>query len=126
MPQTLVALISFIGRSYGPELEDRIGFIRNWLLENAPEDGAPVSEKPSQRAIGMGPVRYGGTECTVAVQPYLLYCQRRVEEAYASLTGADADWAETLLKEVGLMPMVAPDLSMTVGRANNIEVWNAL
>ena len=126
MPQTLVALISFIGRSYGPELEDRIGFIRNWLLENTPEDGAPVSEKPSQRAIGIAPVRYGGTECTVAIQPYLLYCQRRAEDAYAALTGADKDWAEAVLGEARLMALVTPNLTMTVGRANNIEVWNAL
>lgn len=126
IPETLIALISFIGRSYGPELEDRVGFIRNWLLENTPEDGAPVSEKPSQRAIGIAPVRYGGTECTVAIQPYLLYCQRRAGDAYAALTGADKDWAEALLGEARLMALVTPNLSMTVGRANNIEVWNAL
>ena len=123
IPDTLTALLSFIGDEYGPELDDRIAFIRNWQASNEMFDGAPVSAKPSQRAIGVTNVRYRSNEVQIAVQPYLLYIQRRIQELLTHATDNEQNWGTNLLKKIGLSTLADPDLEFTVARADNIEVW---
>ena len=94
IPDTLIPVLAFIAEDYGPELSDRIAFVRSFQTENPIENGAPVSEKPAKRAIGVAPVRYHGHTIEVAVQPYLLYCQRRVETAFNALSASDQTWAK--------------------------------
>tara|TARA_B100000678_G_scaffold283926_1_gene284696 strand:- start:2451 stop:3578 length:1128 start_codon:yes stop_codon:yes gene_type:complete len=126
IPETLLAVLSFIVEEYGPELADRIAFIREHQQETDLADGMPVGAKPSQRAIGIAPVRYRGVTTDVAVQPYLLYCQRRVQSAFQTLGEQDRNWAEERLFSGEFRCVIAPELAFTVGRKNNIEVWEKL
>ncbi|MAK62563.1 MAG: glutathione S-transferase [Ponticaulis sp.] len=126
VPETLYPVLAFIAEDYGPELTDRIACLRAHQANEAVSDGAPVSEKPAQRAVGFAPVRYRGVTVQMAVQPYLLYCQRRIEAAYAQLNNADKAWADDILLFGEMRSAIDPQLSFTVGRLNNIEVWEAV
>lgn len=123
LPKTLISLFEFIGRDYGDELSDRVSYIRDWQAENAPEDGDPVSIKPSQRAIGVSDVRYRGQTVAVAIQPYLIYIQRRIENAIADSSADHKNRITGLLAKNSLESVISPGLTHTVGRINNVEVW---
>ncbi|MAI90529.1 glutathione S-transferase [Ponticaulis sp.] len=123
IPETLYELIDFIGSEVGDELTDRIDFIRQFQASQDIQNGAPVTDTPKQRAIGTVDARYGGQTITVAVQPYLLYCQKRVETAFAEMNSANKDWASSEFEKAGLSVLLNCELPFTVGRSANIEVW---
>lgn len=123
IPETLHALIEFIGRDYSDEVSDRFDFIGQWLLENNPDDGEPVSAKPSQRAIGVTEVRYGDGQVQVAVQPYMLYIQRRLQASVNDASDESKSLIVDLLKRYSLAILLDPQLPCTVGRKHNIEIW---
>ncbi len=123
IPETLRALIEFIGRDYSDEISDRFDFIREWLLENNPDDGEPVSAKPSQRAIGVTEVRYGDGQVQVAVQPYMLYIQRRLQASVIDASEKSRSLITDLLNRYSLAMLLDLQLPCTVGRKNNIEIW---
>ncbi len=125
LPDSLVDVLKVIGAEYGPELTDRLDFLAGHIEQTAPKPGDPVSERPSQRMVGMTPVRYGDARPTVAVQPYLLYCINRVRDAFAKMGQDDQAWASQFLSQFGLNAAIDHPLPMTVGRANHIEVWEA-
>ncbi len=126
IPDTLMKVIEFIGQEYGDEIEGRMDFIRHWLNENSPEDGQPVTDKPANRALGFTDLNYRGHKVTMSVQPYMLYCQRRIEAAFREMNAKDQEWTRDLFGRIGLSALINPELSMTVGRRNNIEVWEAI
>ena len=123
IPETLEALIEFIGRDYSDEISDRFDFIRQWLLENDTDDGEPVSIKPSQRAIGVTEVRYGDGQVQVAVQPYMLYIQRRLQASVIDASDESKRLITDLLNRHSLSMLLDPQLPCTVGRKDNIEIW---
>lgn len=123
IPATLIPVLQFIASDYGQELSSRCVWLGEHQRSAGISDGDPVSEKPSKRAIGMARVAYRGLTVDVAIQPYVLYCQRRIQSAFNALSDEDANWAlETVLR--GDMAIaVDPELPFTVGRRDHIEVW---
>ena len=82
-----------------------------------------MSAKPSQRAIGVTEVRYGDGQVQVAVQPYILYIQRRLQASVNSASEASRGLITDLLNRHSLAILLEPQLPCTVGRKNNIEIW---
>lgn len=123
IPETLHALIEFIGRDYSDEISDRFDFIRQWLLEYNPDDGEPVSAKPSQRAIGVTEVQYGDGQVQVAVQPYMLYIQRRLQASVNDASDESKSLVTDMLNQHSLGILLDPQIPCTVGRKHNIEIW---
>lgn len=123
VPETLIPVLQFVSSDYGPELSGRCVWLGEYQRNANISDGDPVSEKPSRRAIGMGRIPYRGILIDVAIQPYVLYCQRRIQNAFNALNDRDADWALETILSGDMAIAVDPELPYTVARRDHIEVW---
>ena len=123
IPETLIPVLQFIAGDYGPELSSRCVWLGDYQRKTEISDGDAVSDKPSRRAIGMGCIHYRGMSIDVAIQPYVLYCLRRVQDAFNALNDEDSAWALETILQGDMAIAVDPELPFTVGRRDHIEVW---
>ncbi len=123
IPASLEPFLSCIAEDIFPELDDKLAFFDQWITEQAPGDGAPVTDKPHRRRLGVVQTRYRGVPIEVGAEPYLLYVLQRAADTMAILNeeAAQRVWAE--LKRLGLERAVPAGRDYRVARENNIEVW---
>ncbi len=127
MPDTLRALLAYIGEEYLDEAVAQVGAVDAWLAEHPDvAEGDVVLGKPNRRFSGTTTFAWRGRPMTVAVVPYRLHLVRRLQDAVAA---ADPDGQAAVrahFAEAGLDPLLDIRPRRWVERADNREVWGSL
>lgn len=122
VPDTLKALLRFIGEDYLPEVRAYVDFSNGWLAERPDlEAGTSGLARTSERVIGRAAFYWRGVEIAVGVMPYRLWLLQKVQDA----ADAHADNAalNALLLETGLTDMMTLRTTRRVERIDQLEVW---
>jgi hypothetical protein len=127
LPDTLLALLAYIGQEYLDEAVAQIAAIDGWLAEH-PEagEGDVVLGKPSRRFSGTTTFAWRGQSMTVAVVPYRLFLIKRLQDAVASAGPDDRAVIHEVFTGAGLDPLLEVRPRRWVVRTDNREVWGAL
>lgn len=123
VPKTLEPLFQHMAGELFPELTDKLEVFRQFIADTDPQEGAPVTEKPHQRIIGIADTRFRGVGLKSGVEPYMLYLWQRVTDAFASFGEHGRASVHAWLSEAGLSPLLNADRPIRVERRNHIEVW---
>ena len=127
VPDTLRALLAYIGEEYLDEAVAQVAAVDAWLAEH-PEvaDGEVVLGRPERRISGTTTFSWRGRPMTVAVVPYRLHLVKRLQDAMGA---ADADGraaVRAVFAGAGLEPLLDVRPRRWVVRSENREVWGPL
>jgi glutathione S-transferase len=111
VPETLTPLLRRIVAEHLPVLVDTSDQLADWLDVN------PGPHLP--RAIGAHEFRVGGVTEQRMLFPYTVWMFQRVLDHYASLTGADRERADELLRALGGLDAMRTRVRRRVRRENN-------
>jgi len=123
IPTTLAPLLRHIAEEVFPELDDCLAFLDEWVAREQPADGDPVAREAHQRRLGGVQTCFRGAPVQAGVQPYLIYLLRRVDRFIDGLEAAPRQVLEDYLASLGLARLRVGERGYSVGRRNNIEVW---
>jgi len=127
MPDSLRALLAYIGEEYLDEAVAQVAAVDAWLADH-PEvvDGDVVLGKPKRRISGTTTFAWRGRPMTVGVVPYRMFMIKRIQDAHRS-AGADQQAAiRQMFAGAGLEPLLDIRPRRWVVRADNREVWGPL
>lgn len=123
LPATLEAVLQHIAGEIFPELTDKLAFLQSWLDEHQPADGAPVSERPQIRQVGMVQTQFRGADIEVGVEPYLLYVLQRASAVMQAQPAERQQALSDRLARLGLADALPKLGAYRVGRRDNLECW---
>jgi glutathione S-transferase/Ni,Fe-hydrogenase III component G len=127
VPDTLRALLAYIGEEYLAEAVDQVAAVDRWLAEHPDAaEGEVVLGKPNRRFSGTTTFDWRGHPMTVAVVPYRLFLIKRLQDAVAEADPAAQQSIRTVFAEAGLDPLLDVRPRRLVVRADNREVWGPL
>jgi hypothetical protein len=124
VPETLLAVLRVLAEDFVPETRAAAEFINAWLEKNQPEAGAPAVGRLAQ-ALGSAEFTLRDETISALVQPYRFYMLQRVQDAYTGLGPEDKTSVNQLLKNCGMADILTAKLDRRIGRADNLEVWEA-
>ena len=124
VPDTLRALLAYIGDEYLDEAMAQVAAVDAWLADH-PEvvDGEVVLGKPKRRLSGTTTFSWRGRDMTVAVVPYRMFLLKRIQDAYGAAAPAEQATIRALFAEAGLDPLLDVRPRRWVVRSDNREVW---
>lgn len=123
VPVTLEPLLRQMSEEMFPELTDKFAFMDAWVAQRQPRDREPVTEKPHQRRLDTVQTHFRGIPIESGVEPYLVYVLRRADRVMDDLDDTDRARVTGYLKKFGLERGLFGKRGYSVGRINNIEVW---
>jgi len=127
VPDTLRALLVYIGEEYLEEAVAQVAAVDGWLAEHPDvADGEVVLGKPNRRFSGTTTFSWRGKPMTVAVVPYRLYLVKRLQDAVAAADPAGQAAIREVFAEAGLDPLLDIRPRRWVERGDNHEVWGPL
>jgi len=127
IPDSLRALLAYIGEEYLDEAVAQVAAVDAWLADH-PEvaDGEVVLGKAKRRISGTTTFAWRGRPMTVGVVPYRMFMIKRIQDAHRS-AGADEQAAiRQMFAGTGLEPLLDIRPRRWVVRADNREVWGPL
>ncbi len=124
VPETLLAVLRVLAEDFVSETLAAAEFINAWLEENQPEAGTPAVGRLAQ-ALGTTEFELRGVTISALVQPYRFYMLQRVQDIHAGLGSDDRASVNELLKNCGMTDILAAKPDRRIGRADNLEVWEA-
>jgi hypothetical protein len=126
IPETLLAMLNYIGEEMMPELEAQVAFMDQHLANDPEiEDGSIVGGKPSRRTIGNVTFGWRGEEMTTSVLPYRLFLIQRLQTAVAERSESERVEIEALFNQCGLGNLLTLKARRSVVRQDNCEIWGA-
>ena len=127
VPDTLRALLAYIGEEYLDEAVAQVAAVDGWLADH-PEaaEGEVVLGKPNRRFSGTTTFDWRGHPMTVAVVPYRLFLIKRLQDAVAASDPAGQQAIRAVFAEAGLDLLLDVRPRRWVVRADNHEVWGPL
>jgi glutathione S-transferase len=127
VPDTLAALLAYIGAEYLDEAVAQIVAIDDHLAEHPDVvTGEVVNGKPARRFTGMTTFSWRERPMTVAVVPYRMFLIKRLQDSFADAAPADQRRIRSVLEAAGLDPLLDLRPRRWVERSNNREVWGEL
>jgi glutathione S-transferase len=127
VPDTLRALLAYIGEEYLDEAVAQVAAVDGWLAERPDAaEGEIVLGKPNRRFSGTTTFDWRGRPMTVAVVPYRLFLVKRLQDAVAEADPAARAAIRAVFAEAGLDPLLDVRPRRWVVRADNHEVWGPL
>lgn len=120
VPDTLLAVLKIIAEDFVPETVAAARVINDWLADNQPEAGVTA-----ERMLGSGQFTVRGQEMSSVAQPYRFFLLQRVQALYAELEADDRVSVDEMLDACGMSAILAATLDRRIGRAGNLEVWEA-
>jgi hypothetical protein len=124
IPETLIALLAYIGREFAAEVEAHVGFIDHWLEHNDEvAEGDVVGGKPYKRSLGLVTWNWRGHEISTNAIPYRLLHLQRIQQAFAEAEPAAQQAASELLGQAGLSVLLELKARRRVVRSDNRELW---
>ena len=129
MPDSLRALLAYIGEEYLDEAVAQVGRRRR-LAGRAPRrraEGEVVLGKPNRRFSGTTTFTWRGRPMTVVVVPYRIFLIKRLQDAGGRRPiRTQRATIRSVLAEAGLDPLLDIRPRRWVLRADNREVWGPL
>ncbi len=125
VPDTLVNVMKILAEDFVPETLAAAKCINAWLDKNQPETGAPAVGSLAQSPAGSAEFRLRGETVSARANPYRFYMLQRVQDAYALLGPEDRVRVSQLLENCGMTEILTAKLDRRIGRADNLEVWEA-
>jgi glutathione S-transferase len=126
IPQTLMALLAYIGEEFTAEVLAQVSWIDGWLAEHPnTAEGDVVGGKPERRAIGATVLAWRGHELEIAVLPYRLYLLQRLQDAFANAPAGSRERIAQLFAEAGVQELLHVRPRRRLERRDNVEVWGA-
>lgn len=124
IPETLLPVLQFIGRSYLPELKSLVDFL-NAHLGQTPniEPGTPVITDKNARVLGGFQVEIGDQTYSIAARHFSIWMLQRVQDAFDALDADEAADVDRMLDSVGLSDITKLRTSRRMERINYKEVW---
>lgn len=124
VPDTLRALLAYIGEEFTCDALAQVAGVDRWLERNAQiADGDLVGGRPDRRAIGTTDLHWRGHVVEVSVLPYRIYMLQRLQQAFSD-TAPEAQVALTgLFAESNLEALLHAKPRRRVARRENVEVW---
>ncbi|HTU78270.1 MAG TPA: glutathione S-transferase family protein [Solirubrobacteraceae bacterium] len=124
IPQTLRALLAYVGEEFTAEMLAQVSWIDGWLAENPQiADGDVVGGKPDRRALGTTVFAWRGHELEVAVLPYRLYLLQRLQNAFADAPADSRGQIARLFAEAGVEALLRVRPRRRLERRENVEIW---
>lgn len=122
VPDTLKALMAFVGRDYLPELTAHVAFANDWIdAHDGIVTGTNGLDSPGARVIGRARFDWRGHSIETMVMPYRFYLLQRVRDAAGDVPEPAA--LRALFEEVGLGSLLDLATHRRVERDGNAEVW---
>lgn len=118
LPETLIALMRYVGEDYGAEISAHISYANQWLRDN------PTIETPD-RVIGLAPFQWRGHTIKTAVMLYRFYLLQRLQDHAENLSTGDAQRVSILFGELGLSDFLTRKPARRVLRRDYHEVWES-
>jgi len=127
VPDTLRALLAYIGEEYLDEAVAQVAAVDAWLAEHPDAaEGEVVLGKPNRRFSGTTTFAWRGHPMTVAVVPYRLFLIKRLQDAVDAADPVGRAAVRGVFAEAGLDPLLDVRPRRWVVRADNREVWGPL
>jgi len=127
IPDSLRALLAYIGEEYLDEAAAQVAAVDAWLADH-PEvaDGEVVLGKPKRRISGTTTFAWRGRPMTVGVVPYRMFLIKRIQDAHRSAAADEQAAIRQIFAGAGLEPLLDIRPRRWVVRADNREVWGPL
>ncbi len=124
IPDTLQALLAYIGEEYLEDAVAQMVSVDAWLADHPDVvDGEVVLGKPNRRFSGTTTFTWRGQPMTVSVVPYRMYLLKRLQDAVATGSSDDQAAVRAVFAEAGLDPLLDVRPRRWVVRKDNFEVW---
>jgi glutathione S-transferase len=124
VPETLRAMLAYIGEEYLDEAVAQVAAVDAWLADHPDVvDGEVVLGKPKRRLSGTTTFDWRGRPMTVAVVPYRMFLLKRIQDAHRSGSPEEQAVVRRLFAESGLDPLLDVRPRRWVVRSDNREVW---
>lgn len=124
LPDTLLALMRFIGVDYMPEILAHVDYANQWLRErpNLPAHSSGF-DKASKRDIGAVEFEWRDITINTSVMPYRFYLLQYLQDSFDEATEEARESIETLFTDCGIHAMLSARTKRRVIRKQHLEVW---
>jgi glutathione S-transferase len=127
VPDTLQALLGYVGEEYLEEAVAQVAAVDAWLADHPDAaEGEVVLGKPNRRFSGTTTFSWRGRPMTVAVVPYRLFLIKRLQDAVGAASPDSRATIRNVFTRAGLDPLLDIRPRRWVVRADNREVWGPL
>ena len=121
LPDTLTALMRFVGEEYAEEFSTHVDFANNWLTDQA-ASGTEMAAKP-ERSIGFAAFNWRGHDVKTAVMPYRFYLAQRLWDHFDGCSEIEQNSIRKLFAVTGVEAFLDKRPARRVLRNNYHEVW---
>jgi len=127
IPETLRALLAYIGEEHVAEMLAQVSFMDRWFAEHEEStEGEVFAYDVAKRFLGKVTFAWRGQEMSVGVPPYRMLMLQRLQDAFTACSEDEQHAVRGLFREVALEPLLDARPRRRVARAGNREVWGAL
>ncbi|MGK0462753.1 MAG: glutathione S-transferase, partial [Candidatus Azotimanducaceae bacterium] len=121
IPVTLIAVLQQIAIDFMPETRAAAAYTNQWLDAQTELAAGSVAD----RAIGMSEFEVQGQTLKAIVQPYRFFLLQRVFAEYDAQDNAGRAELDALLQQCDMADLMSLRINRTIGRADNLEVWQS-
>lgn len=134
LPETLLAMMRYVGDEYVGELTAHVDVANNWLARNPQiEPGTNGLDNPAARGLvsgrsneGQATFAWRGQQLTTAVMPYRFWLMQKLHDDLAAAPPADQLRAREAFRSGGVEAMLDLRTLRRVERDGYLEVWGEL
>lgn len=134
VPETLLAMMRFVGEEYLPEIAAHVEVANEWLAEHPEiEAGTNGLENPANRGLvagrdpgGAATFDWRGIQITTGVMPYRFWLMQRLHDDLAAAGSDDQQRARAAFTAGGVEEFLDLRTIRRVERAGHLEVWGPL
>jgi glutathione S-transferase len=132
LPETLLAMMRFVGEEYLPEIAAHVAAANDWLAEHPEiEAGTNGLENPANRSLtgggdGTATFDWRGIQLTSGVLPYRFWLMQRLHDDLAAAGSDEQQRARDAFRTGGLEQFLDLRTIRRIERVNHLEVWGPL
>ncbi len=132
LPETLLAMMRFVGEEYLPEIAAHVAVANDWLAEHPEiEAGTNGLDNPANRGLtgggdGTATFDWRGIQLTTGVLPYRFWLMQRLHDDLAAAGSAEQQRARDAFRTGGVEQFLDLRTIRRIERANHLEVWGPL
>ena len=121
LPETLVALMHYVGGEYAAEFSAHVDYTDAWLAEQGENPGKVKG--PLGRGIGFAEFKWRGEEISSVVMPYRFYLAQKLWDHFDACSEAEQKAIRHIFNRTGLKTFLDKRPSRRVIRKDFHEVW---
>jgi len=121
LPETLIALLRYVGEEYASEFSAHVDFTDNWLAEQG--ENPEKVKAPLGRGIGFSAFEWRGIEMSSVVMPYRFYLVQRLWDHFDGCSENVQKSIRSLFAQTGLEAFLDKRPSRRVLRQGYHEEW---